>query len=778
MKVPPVRGLMLHKGFTVKLSKFVSIKNIGRFQNFSAVGDITLTRFNLVFGENGRGKSTLCAILRSAQSNDPAYVIGRHTLGSASPPHVHLLTTSGSVTFNDGSWSQAMPRLAIFDSTFVAENVFSGDAVDLDHKRNLYRVIIGKAGVALAQKVNDLDAEIHTATSTIRNKRANIEGRVPSGFGFDNFAGLPADPDLDTKISEKERELEAVQQSARLRARPGLSQITVPELPANLGELLQRTIAGLSVTVGQRIAAHLAKHNMQDKGEEWLQEGVAYIQDNSCPFCDQSLAGVDLVTSLSAFFGIAYENLKAEIAEIREHIATATSDRSIGEAERVIEGNTGSVEFWNRYCRIIAPSLSSAHGFARTIREAREAAFALLDKKSATPLEIVQVDQRFNNAVNVLAALRTSGMEYNKAVDKAQATIADKKKSLESANIAEVQNELQHLKAIKARYTPEAVKACNEHAAALNRKELLEEQKQEARERLDEYTGTVITNYEQTINKLLKDFQAGFRITGTKHAYPGGIPSSSFQILINNVAVNLGDAKTALNEPSFRNTLSAGDKGTLALAFFLAQLKHDPDKANCIVIFDDPFNSQDSFRKEHTVQQIRKCGEACMQVVVLSHDRTFLRRLFDHLGQRSLEVKCLQLARMGERLTRILLWDIEEATQTQYCAALTALSNFYNSAEGIPAEISAKMRSVIETYCRMQYPNLFDKEDMLGTICGKIRDAGPTHELSPLYDDIDSINEYSRDHHHGDKPGVPASYIDEVELQGYVEKTLTIVGHC
>jgi hypothetical protein len=46
-----------------------------------------------------------------------------------------------------------MPQVAIFDSTYIAENVFSGDAIDLDHKRNLYRVIIGKAGVTLAQKV-------------------------------------------------------------------------------------------------------------------------------------------------------------------------------------------------------------------------------------------------------------------------------------------------------------------------------------------------------------------------------------------------------------------------------------------------------------------------------------------------------------------------------------------------------------------------------------------------------------------------------------------------
>jgi len=92
----------------------------------------------------------------------------------------------------------------------------------------------------------------------------------------------------------------------------------------------------------------------------------------------------------------------------------------------------------------------------------------------------------------------------------------------------------------------------------------------------------VIGRYEQAINRLLDEFNAGFRITGTKHGYPGGVASSSYQILINETPVELGDSQSPLDKPSFRNTLSSGDKSTLALAFFLAQLQHDPEKASKI----------------------------------------------------------------------------------------------------------------------------------------------------------------------------------------------------
>jgi wobble nucleotide-excising tRNase len=44
------------------LQKIVHIKSVGLFKSCVAAGDVTLRRFTLVFAENGRGKTTLCAI--------------------------------------------------------------------------------------------------------------------------------------------------------------------------------------------------------------------------------------------------------------------------------------------------------------------------------------------------------------------------------------------------------------------------------------------------------------------------------------------------------------------------------------------------------------------------------------------------------------------------------------------------------------------------------------------------------------------------------------------
>jgi wobble nucleotide-excising tRNase len=295
--------------------------------------------------------------------------------------------------------------------------------------------------------------------------------------------------------------------------------------------------------------------------------------------------------------------------------------------------------------------------------------------------------------------------------------------------------------------------------------------------KLDEYTKQVIGLYEETINNLLDDFQAGFRITGTKHIYPGGVPSSSFQIVINGTTVDLGDAGTPIDTPSFRNTLSSGDKSTLALAFFLAELKHDRDKASRIVIFDDPFNSQDAFRKDHTVEQIKRCGEGCTQVMVLSHDQGFLKRVWDRLVPQASERKCIQMARVGVRNTAISEWDIEKATQQRFTSDIKSLTDYYNAGEGEPREIVSKLRPVLETYCRNLFPSQFPEADMLAAIITKIRTHGSAHGLAAVVDDVDAINVYTRRYHHGESPQPATEIINDTELQGFVRKTLSITGY-
>ncbi len=66
------------------LERFQLLSNIGQFDRAIMAAHLpALTKLSLVYGENGRGKTTLAAILKSASTGDPAGVAERQRLGSA-----------------------------------------------------------------------------------------------------------------------------------------------------------------------------------------------------------------------------------------------------------------------------------------------------------------------------------------------------------------------------------------------------------------------------------------------------------------------------------------------------------------------------------------------------------------------------------------------------------------------------------------------------------------------------------------------------------------------
>lgn len=108
-----------------------------------------------------------------------------------------------------------------------------------------------------------------------------------------------------------------------------------------------------------------------------------------------------------------------------------------------------------------------------------------------------------------------------------------------------------------------------DHVGLVAAKDIVDKRKDAILAKLDKHTTDVVKPYERRINEHLAAFNAGFTITETKHSYPGGIATSSYQLVINNIAVDVGDGKTPTDTPSFKNTLSGGDRTTSPWLFSL-----------------------------------------------------------------------------------------------------------------------------------------------------------------------------------------------------------------
>lgn len=756
------------------LQKIIKVKNIGRFRDYTAAGDVTLRKIALVFAENGRGKTTLCAILRSLGANQPDLIAGRQTLGAPGQPEVQLLVDATTVRFQNGSWDVPMPDVAVFDGAFVSQNVYAGDVVDTEQRRNLYRVVIGAAGVTLAARVNGLDGEIREKTREITANERQIEPLLSPGISADAFVALAEDADVETKIADVERQLQAVQEATRLQQRRGFQNIPTATIPVAFTGLLARTLDDVTADSEGRLADHLSTHHMEERGQEWLYEGMQFDHENSCPFCGQDLDGSELIKIYQSLFSEAYAALKTAITEAAGQVEGLCGDAAAANIERSLTQNEATAEYWQQYCALTAPSGIAMADARAALSALRDVLIAMFERKAGAPLEAVVPPAQFTEATQQFDRLQAAIAQYNAAVAAANAVIEIKKRETETADSQELQNRLKRLRTQKSRHTDNGPSLCENRVRLQGEKNDLEQLKVAARQALDDHTSQVITQYGESINRYLSAINAAFTITTPAHNYRGGTPSTSYQIVINNTAVDLGDATTPTSRPSFKNTLSAGDRSTLALAFFLAQLEQDPDRGKKLVVFDDPFSSLDMFRRNATAHHIFRCADSCSQVIVLSHEPGFLKLVWDRVpaDQR----KTLQMARVGQDSTVIVEWDIEKALQPTYIASISVLQAFDSDGTGVERDIIQKLRPVLESYCRTLYPLQFAEQDALGVIVGKIRAAGAGHPLTPIVDSLDEINLYCRRYHHGEGPNPATEPIDSAELHAYTKKTLGIVG--
>jgi wobble nucleotide-excising tRNase len=756
------------------LKKIISVRNVGRFVSSAHPGVPACAKFTLVLGANGYGKTTLCAILRSLSANEPALITGRHRIGSSNAPQVEILLDTGSARFENAAWSLNAPEIIAFDGAFIAENVYSGDAVDLDQKRNLYRVIVGREGVGLALEEERLASDSRTKASEIRAAEKAIQSHVPSGMKLDDFHKLAPDDDIQTKITAQASAVAAAREASTVKARAAMAEVRMPALPPHFDALLAKTLDDIADDAQRCITNHITHLGMGSGAEAWIAEGVEHLDDDVCPYCGQEVMGLPLIEAYRRVFGEAYGALKGAIMDMRAATERDLGDRVVATLEATFQANSSAAEFWSKYCKL--PEAPPPIEAVSAISLLKEAALALLGRKSAAPQEAVAKNAEFAQAAARYEAARVVLDAYNSRIRECNALIVAKKSAVAASDPKREDATLALLEARKKRHAPAVATLCAEYQTLLEAKRVLDASKSAVREKLEDHAKKVVQPYEARINELLDNFNAGFRIAQTRPAYAGGVASSTYQIVINHTGIEVGDGSTPLDRPSFKNTLSAGDRSTLALAFFITHLERDPDRANRIVIFDDPFTSQDSFRRRQTVHEIRKAGAICQQAIILSHDATFLRQIWEKCGTG--ECTTLLLADHRGLGVKIIACDLDEACRGRAASEIDDLQSYMATGAGKDRDIIKKMRIVLETHCRSTYAGSFAPDDRLGSMVEKIKKAGDQHPAWAIVDELEQINDYSRDHHHGEDPQDGSSdLIDTQELTGFVKRTLRIVNN-
>jgi wobble nucleotide-excising tRNase len=319
---------------------------------------------------------------------------------------------------------------------------------------------------------------------------------------------------------------------------------------------------------------------------------------------------------------------------------------------------------------------------------------------------------------------------------------------------------------------------CDAYIRLLTEKEGFSSQKQQANKDLKHYAEQVLAKYEGGVNKHLADFGATFKLCNTATKLTGGKPATDYQLSINDTPVNLGESKSAVRGPCFKNTLSAGDKSALAFAFFIARLETDPKLTDYMVVFDDPISSLDANRRDCTQQEIRKLTQKAKQVVVLSHDPHFLLSIWSDEAQST--VKNLQITRTGQE-SELDEWDIEKATRDSYLQDYFTIDEYLEKgAKGDRRHIARCIRPLVEGNLRLRFPKHFGRAERLGGFIKKIRSASQNDTLTvlqPKLTELEAINDYAKKYHHDENPsGCDSEPINDMQLQSYAKRALKFVS--
>ena len=765
------------------ITKVQLLRNIGQFDSVTGGAQIPFTRLVVIYAENGRGKTTLAATLRSLATGDPLPLSERHRLSAQHPPHAIIDCAGGPppAIFNSGAWNRTLANVAIFDDAFVDENIYSGLTVAPEHRQNLHELVLGAQGVTLQRNLDQLVAKIESHNAELRRRQAAITATEMGPFSVDEFCALQLQADVDAAIQEVERRIAAVQEQDSIHRGQGFNELSLPNFDVDaISSILRLNLSTLDAAAAEQVRKHLT--TLGGNAETWIGEGLRHVpssptklQGAACPFCLQDLAASSIIEHYRAYFSAEYERLKRSVADTVATVSRGHGGDVPAAFERSVRVAVERRQFWARFCVVPEVTLDTA-AIARAWKAARDGVVALLERKQAAPLEPIEISESLMEAIRVYEELRTQVSALSTSLQQANASVRLVKEQAAAGNVAVLESDRARLKAVKARHSLSTAALCARYSEEKAAKALTATQRDQAKAALEQYRTTVFPTYEQSVNDFLRRFNAGFRIDSISSATSRGGAACNYTVLIDNRPVAVSGGTAQPGTPSFRNTLSSGDRNTLALAFFFASLEQDLGLATKTVVIDDPISSLDEHRSLATVQEIRRLADCVAQVIVLSHDKKFLARTWEGASGR-MPTTALQIVRDGQGST-LAAWNVSDDATTEYDRRHALLREFLASGRSDAREVARAIRPVLEGFERVAHPEYFPPGSLLGPFLGVCdqRVGGPeailtTQDIRTLRE----ILEYANRFHHDTNPAWETETINDGELRGFVSRALAFV---
>lgn len=548
----------------------------GALDGFSwPTGLSDFARFNLIYGANGSGKTSVSRAFASAAADE---------LEAGAGPDIRLVTDDDS------------KLIAVFNRDFVEENVLGPEGA-----RHI--VVLGKERVKEQEELEKLESELDASAFTLgelkkkrdatagtldkfkREKAKKIKedlisiGVQAAGFDKAAFANvceslnkLDEEPDYDVADLKKRSG-----ESAKSRIEP------LPITSLDFSALFEEVETLVATSVVKTATVELGSSRVS----VWLEAGLdIHASESVCKFCT-SIIPDGRLADLEAAFDTSFKSLVAALEEKRRDVVSTRG----GLTSLELPSESDFYEDLKPRFRTARENFEDAR--TKAIRSL-DAVIAQIDQKRSDMFGEAPAAPELDSYSPSLKEIDELIVENNELAASIDQRVDSARSDLRSAYVLRRIPRFNELSDAASTAKVEYDEHESKHADKLKAVKLLRESLLEPEEAANR------------INAALLEFLGHESI----RLRPG---ETGYVIERGGEAADIG-------------TLSEGETTALALIHFLQFLEHDGQKLeNLVVVVDDPISSLDASTLFHAFGFIRSRTQAAHQLFLLTHNFEFFR---------------------------------------------------------------------------------------------------------------------------------------------------------
>ncbi|MCU7782239.1 AAA family ATPase [Lelliottia amnigena] len=756
------------------LERIHKITSVGLFSDVRPV-TISIKKTSLIYGDNGRGKSTLASIMRSYTNSAPDIILNRKTFNSNLAQEVDLQFSHGNrAKFENNLWDRKFSDFHVFDLDFVDTNVYSGGEINPAHRQQLLSFALGQSAVTAKAEFDTANREAAEYGKLKRLAEANLVG-YRGQMRLAAYIKLSEVDNIDELIASNIAEQGKFQRVELIKAKSKLKKLT--DLSINIDEffkVMDKTVEQIDENAVSVVNAHFQRISI-DKSEKWISEGQLFLKDETCPFCAQDVEGLDLINAYKSYFNTEYSNFIKEIATLENKKNAILLKINIPVITQEYINIADAITSWNEYLNISIAS-PDFEKIAEVKASLEQNLVECVRIKTASPLE--KLDESYKGrCLELIEEIVNYINEFNSQVDLLNNKIDECKVNLENINIqsiTEAHNELifkknRHTKVVQDLIEDYTTAKANETASAII--------KQAKKDALDAIMQATLGRYEASINALLVKFGANFRIEEISYNYLGtGEPRTEYVLRLRGNDITLQGENAG-----FKTCLSEGDKRTLAFAFFLSVISGDENLGDKIVLIDDPMCSFDSHRKQQTIIELKNINDRCKQLIILAHDAFFIKNIRDEFLKRNNDPSSMSLIKVIHthgQFSNLAALNLDIECESPYYKNHRLVSGYLDGEQFNEKDVAIAIRPLLEGYLHRRFPGHISSGKLFGEIVQLISAApvsSPLHNAISITTELNEINSYAGKFHHDTNPNAANEPVFPGELSAFCRRALDIV---